>query len=532
MAATEDITLIVALDDRAAQTGLDGLRQQTESVAASSEGAAGGLNAANQAVGRMKNLVEPTGTAINGMASAMGGLSSQTGAVFGAASNLATAFMSGGPLALGIVAIGTGVSWLSSKWKESKEAAEKAEAAQKKAALSTAEQIEAMTKSLEGRLSSALGADEAAVTVAKLRTELEYAQQNLDQLTTGKGRSEFLTFSAVSGQATDALDRYQKEVTSAEDRVQDLSIQLANAVGAYEEYEQKLRIVTAVENRKKQLDDEAKDVLTRKTEAQKREADSAKELYDAEIARMVFLAKLRKEAEEFGAKQRAKQFQEDKKAREQAARDAEKAEAERTKLLQKAEEERAKIREEAAKRQREIDQKSIDLLVDSGAGAFATLVGTTNDLVIALATGQEQAFERASASFLSSIGSQLVGIGTKAIIEGAIISANPLTPGAGAPMIALGAGAVATGIGLGAAGAAISTSLGAGGGGGGAAASSAASATPRGAGRIATGTVSAGPGGAEAITYVFNAPVFGDQTRQATHVARLQRRASRDLLLA
>lgn len=530
MAATEDITLIVALDDRAAQTGLDGLRKQTESVAASSEGAAGGLNAANQAVGRMKNLVEPTGTAINGMASAMGGLSSQTGAVFGAASNLATAFMSGGPLALGIVAIGTGVSWLSSKWKESKEAAEKAEAAQKKAALSTAEQIEAITKGVEGRIAGALDLDDVAVKLGQL--EVKVRETNLVYLDMTENKADYLRALQEMGKNfLDAEAEYKKQLEDTAQRVQLLASEYNNARGAAEEYGEKISVLNRLEARKKQLDDEAKDALTRKTVAQKKGADSEKELYDAEIARMIFLAKLRKEAEEFGAKQRAKQFQEDKKAREQAAKDAEKAEAERTKLLQKAEEERAKIREEAAKRQREIDQKSIDLLVDSGAGAFATLVGTTNDLVIALATGQEQAFERASASFLSSIGSQLVGIGTKAIIEGAIISANPLTPGAGAPMIALGAGAVATGIGLGAAGAAISTSLGAGGGGGGAA-SSAASATPRGAGRITTGTVSAGSGGAEAITYVFNAPVFGDQTRQATHVARLQRRASRDLLLA
>ena len=36
----------------------------------------------------------------------------------------------------------------------------------------------------------------------------------------------------------------------------------------------------------------------------------------------------------------------------------------------------------------------------------------------------------------------------------------------------------------------------------------------------------------EAITYVFNAPVFGDQNRSAKQVAMLQRRARRDLLLA
>ena len=57
--------------------------------------------------------------------------------------------------------------------------------------------------------------------------------------------------------------------------------------------------------------------------------------------------------------------------------------------------------------------------------------------------------------------------------------------------------------------------------------------TPMGAGRISTGgTGDRDGGGMEQVTYVFNAPVFGDQNRSARHVAALQRRGQRNLLLA
>lgn len=97
-----------------------------------------------------------------------------------------------------------------------------------------------------------------------------------------------------------------------------------------------------------------------------------------------------------------------------------------------------------------------------GAGLSATLSGATGALqgfITDVATGQENAAERAAAAFLTSTGNQLVGIGTKAVIEGAIISANPLTPGLGLPMMGLGAAAIGVGIGMGAGGAAISASI-------------------------------------------------------------------------
>lgn len=98
------------------------------------------------------------------------------------------------------------------------------------------------------------------------------------------------------------------------------------------------------------------------------------------------------------------------------------------------------------------------LYMDAIPGVLGNATGALNEFFVGIATGQEKAFELASASFLQSTGQQLVGLGTKAVWEGAIISANPLTPGAGLPMVGIGLGAIAAGIGMGAGGAALAAS--------------------------------------------------------------------------
>lgn len=97
--------------------------------------------------------------------------------------------------------------------------------------------------------------------------------------------------------------------------------------------------------------------------------------------------------------------------------------------------------------------------VDALGGALGNATGALNTFFVGMATGQKHAAEEATAAFLTGTGNQLVGIGTKAILEGAIISANPLTPGAGIGMIGLGAAAIGVGIGMGAGGAAISAAI-------------------------------------------------------------------------
>lgn len=93
-----------------------------------------------------------------------------------------------------------------------------------------------------------------------------------------------------------------------------------------------------------------------------------------------------------------------------------------------------------------------------GGTQQAILAGSLNSFqgfLDAKIAGEENAEQKALAAFLKGTGSQLVGIGTKAVFEGLAISANPLTPGLGAPLIGVGAGAIAAGLAMGAGGAAI-----------------------------------------------------------------------------
>jgi hypothetical protein len=60
---------------------------------------------------------------------------------------------------------------------------------------------------------------------------------------------------------------------------------------------------------------------------------------------------------------------------------------------------------------------------------------------------------------LSATGKQLVATGVKGVFEGAIISANPLTPGAGAGMMALGGAAIVAGMAMAGGGAAVGASI-------------------------------------------------------------------------
>lgn len=107
----------------------------------------------------------------------------------------------------------------------------------------------------------------------------------------------------------------------------------------------------------------------------------------------------------------------------------------------------------------QIEQSFNDVFKDAAGAAFNSAIGAAESYFIAVATGEKHAAEKSAAMFLSSTGQQLVGIGAKAIWEGAIISANPASLGAGLPMMGIGAAAVAAGIAMGAGGASISAGI-------------------------------------------------------------------------
>lgn len=115
--------------------------------------------------------------------------------------------------------------------------------------------------------------------------------------------------------------------------------------------------------------------------------------------------------------------------------------------------------DEMIKANQKIGESWDNLYGDALQGALGNGISAVQGFIGAVISGEEHAAEKATAAFLSSTGNQLVGIGTKAIFEGAAISANPLTPGAGAGMIGVGIAAIGAGIGMGAGAAAITASL-------------------------------------------------------------------------
>lgn len=138
----------------------------------------------------------------------------------------------------------------------------------------------------------------------------------------------------------------------------------------------------------------------------------------------------------------------------------------RNEMMKERERAEKEAHEDALRRARELadDQKKA---IDEQKASYASLgqsiestflvtgVGAVQGYIDAKLKGEQAAEQLALAGFMSSVGQQLVGIGTKAIFEGAIISANPLTPGLGAPMIGIGLGAIAAGVTMGAGGSAI-----------------------------------------------------------------------------
>ena len=163
--------------------------------------------------------------------------------------------------------------------------------------------------------------------------------------------------------------------------------------------------------------------------------------------------------------------------------------------------------------------------VGAVSGATSAATSSVQQYLDGIITGEEHAAEKALASFLRSTGGQLVGIGTKAIFEGAAISANPFTPGAGLPMMGIGAAAIAAGLAMGAGGAAIGHVSA--GGQIGKPIADKGSAPERGVNQGRAGGGRGGSGGGQ-VVFINNYGVYGpsaeDSAREQTRMARTARR--------
>lgn len=526
MAATEDISFRVALDDGQAQAGLEGLRTQATGVAVAADGAAGGVGSISKNAERLNNVVGPASTAISGLSGAIGGVSSSAGSAVGAVGNLASAMASGGPLAVAIAGIGLGVGWLTSKYQESARAAKESERAQKEAAFSTAKVIEGMTRSIEDQIATTAGYSQAEAAVGRLRKEYEDTAAEYKRL---KDIAP-LTFAVelkrmkMVENTTEGQKLHNKLLNEAAERQQALGVELNNAEGALEEYNQRTMELAATQRTYASTDNEIIENLKTKTNEVDRNTVSIKTnteaVVDADGAAQVYYGRIREQLEweryELESNRVAISFIKEK---QQALAEYADSFGPTRDMF---EDERESLKKRASDLSAEI-QAPLGMVVDSSEQLM-------NDLI----TGQDKAFERFAANIMRQAGTVMVGKGieTTAIGIANLAVGNP----GGAAQIATGGALIVGGMALGGAATGIEhVAIG-----GGQlfqalpeAEKEKAKKTPMGAGRISTGSVGdGGPGGPQTHTYVFNAPVFGDQNRSAKHVALLQRRARRDLLMA
>jgi hypothetical protein len=121
--------------------------------------------------------------------------------------------------------------------------------------------------------------------------------------------------------------------------------------------------------------------------------------------------------------------------------------------------EREREHEKTMRAIRDAEKKTADYQIGLASMTTDALTSTLADYISAKIEGEEYAEQKAVAAFLSSTGQQLIASGVRGVFEGAILSANPLTPGAGAGMIATGAVAIAAGVAMSGGGAAVTASI-------------------------------------------------------------------------
>lgn len=217
----------------------------------------------------------------------------------------------------------------------------------------------------------------------------------------------------------------------------------------------------------------------------------------------------REENRQAEARDRRKEAENDAEQKALARKELQAAKTEEriTAKLAREAEARARKQEEANRRVEESYDRLYGSVFES---TLSNATGALDTFIQASVQGHKDAAKEAAAAFLKSEGQQLVGIGTRAIVEGGIISLNPLTPGAGAPMVAAGVAAIGIGIGMGAGGAALSPAATAGGGG-----SLSSAATDRGVNRSGGGGGSGGAA-AQSVTIIYGAagPAPQDTGRQ------------------
>jgi hypothetical protein len=413
----------------------------------------------------LQQKMAPTAAAISGVGSALGAAGGQAGKFFNAASQGAAAFGAAGPAGLALVAGTLAIDAIATASKEAA-IANDVWRAQLEATLPAMQKSRDFTKSMAdeaNRLGIAVanaGRTEYEVSIARAgaqKAELEaklaniQATERLRQAAVNDATSQLESARLRGRGIAEAEDRltlatevqrsvqrsaseYATQVSSLEDSVWKIADAWATvdsrskaAAGTAAFNAQTANILAPVGSTA--IFDDSNFGGTVETDAEKQEKYRAARELAAENERQ----------RKFAIEQNA-----DKKAEERQKRilDNEKM----------FDDMRYEYKKKQADALLDIEKSYANQVTDIGKSTFSTALTVGQDYLDAKIQGEKNAELKSVASFLSATGQQLVASGTRAIFEGAIISANPVTPGAGLPMMAMGGLAIAAGIGMGAAG--------------------------------------------------------------------------------
>lgn len=337
-------------------------------------------------------------------------------------------------------------------------------------------------------------------------------------------RDAFESAKAVVEETSRRIDALDKQIWKQRKLVID-TVKTANELKLREEGD---AAFDEDEKKKKKLAEEAKrDAEKARREAERVKGEVADIFLTAESNMLSWVEKMRVEAQKLAADTEKENIRaaealwqaglDDVRERNReiakAERDAER-EAERA----RRDAERERVREhkralaEIARAEKELSDYQIGL-VSATTGQMA---GAITDYLMAKIEGEEYAEQKAIASFLSATGQQLVASGVRGVFEGAIMSANPLTPGIGAGMIATGGAAIVAGLAMAGGGAAVSSSIPTTSTGGASSATRDPGASPRGS------SLGSGGGGPMIINVAYGAggPLPEDIAREISRVVR------------
>lgn len=498
--------------------------------------------------------VEKAATATTGMTSALGGMGGKAGAAYGAISNLASAFLAGGPLVVGLAATSWIAGHVADKFLKAKEASETLGHSIDDAILSRQQSVNSTLEGWQQRLddfgksATKAARDQAAAQLAIAEASESQGRGHLGQLRVQESK---IADREVSRWDVEAKIKKQQDLALVRDRIATQEMLNKSDRESIDGLRQTIKTIDALIKKEEEAEAKRKARIAR--EAREKARASAGLGYDhggnigaALRAQREAEGKTEVTAAEFDAILEA-QSRVDAGYEHSAGVAAElalKRELEGKKQLASAQEYEAALTEMSDERRHVEEQRTlahVNLMkgawadyyqfIQSGAmSAFSMYL----DIVEQSAAGQKIQFESLAASFIKSLGVQLFGIGLGQTFEGAgailegIIKNDPKAIGAGGALVSLGTQAMAVGGAMATTGAVMSGRIAAAGGGGGS--SSGGRLESRDRERRARG--GGGDGDGQSVTIVYNGGThLGDPTERAVTMARDARRVTREVIM-